>query len=469
MGFGMGLGAFTQGLAGGLAIGDALKKTAEEDKLKGELSTIRQEAKEKFGDNALSDESYAYITKRSAAAMMAAGKVDEAKKFMTWADEAQTKANTQIFANGLRQIDTGDLDGFDKTLGKLGSEKGYGPQVGVGFARGDDGKIISNKGADGETYYRLKVTPPGAKEPVLQDVPAGKLKDVYARWFNPQAAFEADQAKSAEKSKRDADIKDYETKKGIDNKYADPQRATKDRGEAIDGLRKRDFSGKSFDDLPEQQKESEIQKELTLRRGSGSTSAPGLSGGGSSSPPPPSGRSVVMDRATGQPVKKPEPSAGGTGLAAQPQPNAAPGLPKAYPTSRQMAGPLAGQQPEDDLAAMQKEVSDLDRQIADTQARSANPDQAEVVLGPMRMKRAALDMRLKEAQGQRTITPAPNQSTAPPDIARRSADLDQVNKQIADIQSRPGGSAAYRDSLQSLEQKRGALLEELNAARRMGR
>jgi hypothetical protein len=525
MGFGMGLGAFAQGLAGGLALGESIQRSSEERALKSEiaaateevktqfgdkfgsdeataalnsristiytksgrlddarkagalsdasrarheesalkagLKTASDEAKAKFGDGdgGLTDEGVAYMTKRSAAAFMAAGQPEKAREFLKWAEESDTKANTKRFANGLRQIDMGDFDGFDKTLGKLGGAKGYGPEVGIGFARGDDGKIITNRGPDGETYYRMKITPPGATEPVLQDVPKSRMKDAYARWFNPQAAFEAEQAAGASKSKREADIKDYETKKGIDARAADPQRVAKERGEAIDNLRKRDFSGKTFDDLADPQKEAEISKELGLRRGAAQTGglmsgAPGLGGGTS--------RAVVMDRATGQPVKQPQ--------AAGPAPNAttAPaGLPPAYPTSRQTSGTAPPSRPEDEIASLQSEAASLDQQIADTQARSRNADAAEVLLQPLRAKRADVDSRLRAVQESRSITPSA--TVARPDVAQKSGELDKISQQLGEIQNRPGGAAAYRDTVDALQQRKAALLDEQNADRRTWR
>lgn len=456
MGVGMGIGAFAEGLASGLALGDSIQKSMDERKLKENLASARKEATDKFGPD-LNDEGYSYMMKKSASAMMEAGRTDDAYKFLKWSEEADTKHNTKQFAAGLRQIDMGDLEGFDKTLGKLGKAKGYGPDVGVGFARGDDGKIITNKTPDGQTFYRLKVTPPGATEPVLQDVPAARLKDVYARWFNPQTAYEAERAQTADKSKRDADITDYERKKQIDSKYADPDKAKKERVEAIDSLRKRDANGKSFDDMADAEKEAAIKKEIELRRGApAGPAAQGLA-------------PVIMDKATGQPVK--QPTAPGLSRAGQPAPaSQAQGLGAGAMTrpAAQPASPNAPLMP-DEIAALEAEGTAIDNRISDTLARSRSPEAAETLIGPMRAARADLDNRIRLAKEQRGVaTASPAAGQPPPDLARRSVELDDINRQLGELRNRQGG-AGYGESIASLEARRGALLEELNAARRAWR
>lgn len=455
MAIGMGIGAFAEGLAGGMQLGLSIKKMGEEDALKSDLKAAQTETTEKYG-NEVTDESLAYMGRKSAAALMKAGQHDKAREFLKWSEESDTKANTRQFAAGLRQIDMGDLDSFDKTLGKLGAAKGYGPEIGVGFARGDDGKIISNKGGDGETYYRLKVTPPGAKEPVLQDVPASRLKDTYARWFNPLTAYESEKSQSADKSKRDADITDYERKKKIDTQYADPERSKKERVEAIDSLRKRETGGKAFDDLPDTDKETAIQKEIGLRRGT-------------SASVPPAGPSVVMDRATGQPVRTgSSASAAQTPGGDQDQPStsaASAGIPSRRIASAgqgSISPGLSGarqQASDQDISALEGELAGLDQQINETRARSRNPEAATMLLGPLETKRSDAANRLMLARESRL----PPRGPAIPSPQPKYAEISSIDAAISQLRARGGG---YDRDIAQMEERKRQLLEEANASNR---
>jgi hypothetical protein len=132
--------------------------------------------------------------------------------------------------------------------------------------------------------------------------------------------------------------------------------------------------------------------------------------------------------------------------------------PRTSPTTSITNSPAV--QPADELTALEAEGQKLDAQMQQTAQRSKSPEAAEMLLGPLRAARAEVDNRIRLAQQARGTASRP----APPP-PNASADLAEVDRRLAEVKQRGSG---YEGTIQELEAKRNALIEQQNQARRTG-
>ena len=224
-----------------------------------------------------------------------------AEKMRAWGEDAETRAGAKLATSAMWKAQNGDIAGALADAQAAGKHKGY---IQHGYEILGQDTIVDPKGQ--LQGYRLNMKGPDGKE-FAQDLPIAQVPKLIGTYLNPQAAWESQMAAQQAETERQAGIGDYRTKKEIDAQYSTSGKPT--REDAIDALRKR-FNGETkvtqdgavdvpnFDDLSRDEKEKLIAEEIELQSGQpglgASPSAPAASGS--------SGRKVLVDTATGQPV-----------------------------------------------------------------------------------------------------------------------------------------------------------------------
>lgn len=342
MGFGIGLGAFVDGMARGYGIrtdmqdreqaqvdrersrarqdkADAwaeedrarqTKLQAREDRTLNAIDQINEETRQQFDDGvkagtAKPDQFDEFWTKYALPKMrnelLLNGDVQGASQLQDWADTEDAKKGAKLFSSALLKAQTGDGGGALDDAMAAGKLKGY---LDHGLELSDKEEI---KDANGNVVgYR--VTLKDGDNLIHQDIALEDIPNVIATFANPEAAFQSQQASKAARAKHDEDMNDYREKKQIDN---ETEGDSKYRQKAIEALRKRFEDERalnpeqpSFDQITPDEQEQLISDEIGLQRGT-------------RQPPAPQPQ-MLVDGATGQPVP--------TGLTGQPAAPADPNL-----------------------------------------------------------------------------------------------------------------------------------------------
>jgi hypothetical protein len=341
--FGIGLGAFVQGFGNGMEMRNRYEdrkirnEQAKEDRAytkdrrarqaeldaRSDAEYQRNEAQrrtvEQIGLNARADfdnrvkagqenaddfDTYwsKHVVPKLTETYIANGDADSAKKMQAWADSSDARKGGKLALEAMHLAQQGDFAGALKAAQQAGQVQGY---IKHGYEIGDQTEIIDNNGK--LQGYRLNLKTQDG-EAVTQDVPLKEISTLLGQYLNPQAAFASQQATAAADAKDKRELKNYADKKSIDRQMGGGDKA---RSEAIKSLRRRMDGGltgdeQKFDDLPKEDQEAAIQKELDLQRGgSGGAVGLGINQGTSPQSMPPDGvvgRKVLMDTATGQPV-----------------------------------------------------------------------------------------------------------------------------------------------------------------------
>lgn len=226
---------------------------------------------------------------------LAQGNIEMADRVQKWGESEDTRAGAKLAMSALTKAQTGDVAGALADAQEAGKRKGY---LSHGYEIMGQDTIVDPSGQ--LQGYRLQMKGPDGKE-ITQDLPLGQVPKLIATYLNPEAAWQSQIAAQQEEGKRKTDLQTYKDKKEIDQQYKTD--GDKNRGDAITALRKRMDGGLAgdepkFDDLPREEQEKLISQEIELQSGQ-----PGL--GGSTGAPAPtgsSGRKVLVDTATGQPV-----------------------------------------------------------------------------------------------------------------------------------------------------------------------
>ena len=218
------------------------------------------------------------------------GDIESAKQVQEWGDQEDTKKGAKLFAGALVKAQTGDGAGALADVIEAGKLKGY---INNGYEVLGQESFTTESGVPA---YNIMLRTPDGKE-VKQSVRATDLPKVIATFGNPQAAWESQVAARASEQKRKEELEDYKAKKVIDRQYGIGP--TKERGDAITALRKREDGGLAgdetkFDDMPRDQQEKLISGELELQQGQ-----IGLGGQGALAP---AEKRVLVDPTPGKPV-----------------------------------------------------------------------------------------------------------------------------------------------------------------------
>lgn len=222
------------------------------------------------------------------------GNIGMANQLQAWGESADAKAGAKLAMSAMTKAQTGDIAGALQDATDAGKKKGY---LAHGYEiRGQDTIVDESGKLQG---YRLYMKGQDGKE-FQHDLPVSQVPKLIATYLNPEAAWQSQVEARAQASKREADIADYRTKKGIDKEFGNSDQQK--RADAITALRKRMDGGlagtdQKFDDLPRTQQEKLISDEMALQRGTGIAVEAGNTPENKSSQ-----RQVLMDKVTGRPV-----------------------------------------------------------------------------------------------------------------------------------------------------------------------
>lgn len=316
--FGIGLGGFVDGLQGGMRARESMdnrkrQKVLQERedteynravKQRDEISSINTQAQSEFQTRVDAgtakpdqfDQFWSqYALPKLKNTYLAQGNMEMAEKVQAWGDTEDTRAGAKLAMSALTKAQTGDAAGALADAMEAGKRKGY---LAHGFEIMGQDTIVDPSGQ--LQGYRLKMKGPDGKE-ITQDLPLAQVPKLIATYLNPEAAWQSQIAAQQEEGKRKTELQTYRDKKGIDKEFSTT--GDKARGDAITALRKRMDGGLAgdetkFDDLERGEQEKLIAQEIELQSGQ-----PGIgitpSGPASSGS---SGRKVLVDTATGQPV-----------------------------------------------------------------------------------------------------------------------------------------------------------------------
>lgn len=243
---------------------------------------------------------------------LAQGNIEMADRVQKWGESEDTRAGAKLAMSALTKAQTGDVAGALADATEAGKRKGY---LSHGYEIMGQDTIVDPSGQ--LQGYRLQMKGPDGKT-VTQDLPLAQVPKLIATYLNPEAAWQSQIAAQEVNTKRKTDLQDYEEKKKIDKQYGTGE--NKPRTDAISALRKRMDGGLAgdetkFDDLPRDEQETLISKEIELQSGqpgiAPQATTPVESGG--------AGRKVLVDTATGQPVPPPRSQSAPAGRPAAPQ------------------------------------------------------------------------------------------------------------------------------------------------------
>lgn len=226
---------------------------------------------------------------------LAQGNLDMANRVQQWGESDDARAGAKLFMSSLSKFQLGDYDGAIDDAIAGSKRKGY---LAHGYEFIGKDTLVATKG--GPTIgYRIMFMDPDGKEG-YRDIPLKQLPSFIAGIGNPVVAANSQMEAMSDASKREADIADYRTKKGIDKEFGNSDQQK--RADAITALRKRMDGGlagteQKFDDLPRTEQEKLISDELALQRGTGIAVEAGNAPENKSSQ-----RQVLMDKVTGRPV-----------------------------------------------------------------------------------------------------------------------------------------------------------------------
>lgn len=315
---GIGLGGFMEGLQGGMRAREAFdsrkrSKVLQERedteynravKQRDEISAINTQAQAEFksrvdAGTAKPDQFDSfwndYALPKLKNTYLAQGNIEMADRVQKWGESEDTRAGAKLAMSALTKAQTGDVAGALADATAAGKRKGY---LSHGYEIMGQDTIVDPSGQ--LQGYRLQMKGPDGKT-VTQDLPLAQVPKLIATYLNPEAAWQSQIAAQEANTKRKTDLQDYEEKKKIDKQYGTGE--NKPRADAIAALRKRMDGGLAgdetkFDDLPRDEQDALISKEIELQSGQPGIAPPATTPAGSGS----TGRQVLVDTATGQPV-----------------------------------------------------------------------------------------------------------------------------------------------------------------------
>jgi hypothetical protein len=322
MSLGIGLGAFMEGMQGGMAMRDRFDQRREDRANKKALDQINTETKQAF-DTAVSEGKakpndfdkfwldYALPKRRNE--LLRQGDVSGAKALAEWGQSEDALKGGRLFSSALLKAQTGDTAGAMADVIEAGKLKGY---IAHGYEMVGQEDIMDQAGQ--VVGYRLKVKGPDGKT-IEQDVAVGDVPKVIATFANPDAAWQSQQAARADAAKREQEMGDFEKKEQIKSKY-DKGKAPDYEKSYADAKKARMENDLSFGDLSPEEQDATIRKDLEagerysqarggaapqglgLPQAGPAAAQPGIGGAPASPTPRPQ---VIVDEVTGQPVQQP--------------------------------------------------------------------------------------------------------------------------------------------------------------------
>lgn len=364
MGLGTGLGAFVEGIMRGADFANDMsdraseredrerrRKWDEEDRSfelgernraksnRDAIDAIQAEAKTtfdagvasgKYDPDQFQDFYTSYVLPKMHRELLLQGDNAGADALARWGESEAAKKGAKLFGSALFKSQSGDLGGAIDDAIEAGKVKGY---IGEGFTFEKKEEIVDSNGQ--VVGYRVHMSD-GEGNQLEQDITADDVPNLIVQFASPEQVWQSQQTAKADKAKRGAEIEDYATKKKIDAAAAGPENTAKDRSAAIKVLREQSAASLDavpFDQLPWDEQEAAIQKEIGLQRGT--------------TPAPMPSSNLVVDQLTGGQVPTglggvptaPGQSPFTRGLVTAPTPAAAPAGPVPTGLGQQPASP----------------------------------------------------------------------------------------------------------------------------------
>lgn len=319
MSFGIGLGAFMQGVEGGYGLGQKISAGMDAKAKKDSLKAVDTAAKQDF-DQQVADGKEApgnfdafyrqnYLPQKIRA-YEAAGDVEGAATWLKWAEAKGGYDGSKLFASGMFKAQAGDVRGAVGDFIQAGRTKGY---LSHGYQIGDVEEIAGAGGAGSGFRVQLK-SPDGTATPIEFNSAADVIQ-FGANYLNPDAAWKSWQTDAAAARKMKADIAEDRAKLGNRREDAAIRRAAGIGATAAETPEKQyDSARKALADgdpnfpllTPEEQQKKIMQQVEQRRAGvakvrEGAAMAPGITAPVAPQQNPVS-RKVLVDSVTGQPV-----------------------------------------------------------------------------------------------------------------------------------------------------------------------
>ena len=302
MSFGIGLGAFMDGMEGGMRMREQIDSSRQRRDNKARLDEIDTDARKAFDtqveQGAATPEQFDkfwmdYALPRRRNEMLRQGDLAGAKALDEWGKSDEVRQGGRLFASALLKAQTGDPAGALQDAIRAGEVKGY---IEHGYELMGQDEI---QDAQGNTVgYRLRVKGPDGRE-IEQDVATGDVARVVSTFANPEAAWESQVAARNAQRERGEKLEDFESQEEIRARHRG--QSTPDYEEryrkAREDLAKNNLD---FSDMSPQEQDAMVrdvldQAESYGRERTGQGGRPGQRGGG--------GEQVIVDSQTGQPVR----------------------------------------------------------------------------------------------------------------------------------------------------------------------
>lgn len=317
MSFGIGLGAFMEGMQSGMAMRERIDNRNLQRDNRQRLAQIDTDARQAFDGKVeqgqMSPDQFEefwlqYALPRKRNELLRQGDYRGARALQEWGQSDEAIQGGRLFSSALLKAQTGDAAGALQDAIRAGQVKGY---IDHGYELKGQQEIRT---PEGELWgFRLTGADAEGKE-FVQDVPLAEIPRMVATFANPEAAWETQQAARAAQQKREQDMSDFERRERYkadvrpQNSYS-RQNAIQDLEKIYDGSISTEHGQPDrpvFQDLPASEKERLIADRIRLVRGDDDEGLP-------------QPQRITVDRETGQQVGiGVDPTAAGAGRATDP-------------------------------------------------------------------------------------------------------------------------------------------------------
>lgn len=312
MSFGIGLGAFMEGMQSGMAMRERIDHRNRVRDNRQRMEAIDVGARERFDQavegGQMSPDQFEqfwmdYALPRMRNELLRQGDYSGARALAEWGQSSEAIQGGRLFASALLKAQTGDAGGALEDAIRAGQVKGY---IQHGYELKGQQEIRT---PEGDLWgFRLTATDSEGKE-FVQDVEVADVPRMVATFANPEAAWETQQAARAAQTKREQDMSDFEEKEGIRARHAgrnNPDYAERYR-KAHDDLMKNDLD---FGEMSQEEQDARVRAVLDR------ADRYARERGGEAPPDP---QRVIVDRETGQRIGVGvDPTAAGAGQATEP-------------------------------------------------------------------------------------------------------------------------------------------------------
>ncbi len=276
MSFGIGLGAFVEGVGDGMSMRDSFDKGQKERKTRKAIEGINTDTKAAFNEAVDAGQVQAdqydkfwmnYAMPKVRMQMIEAGDYAGARAFEEWGRSDAALEGGRLSASAILKAQTGDTDGAIQDGLKAAQTQGY---------LSHNYKLIGQTPVIGEDGVRkgttIKIQGPDGKA-VEQFIKTGDEGRVIGVLTNPQAAWASQEAtrkqqiedakkKADAAEKRGTDLEDYELKKVIDQKYPAPKKPEDYEKQYSETRKARQENDLSWDEKTPEEQEEIIRSDL---------------------------------------------------------------------------------------------------------------------------------------------------------------------------------------------------------------